>query len=76
MATLFSDRKGPLLINFCLKETSSMLLFSRLKESLAGKTFSDDDEDQDTVMTWLREQAGDFYDAGIKNSFPGSLSAL
>jgi hypothetical protein len=52
-------------------------LFSKLKESLAGKTFSDDDEVQDSVMTWLREQAGDFYDAGIKkDSFPGSLSAL
>jgi hypothetical protein len=43
-----------------------MLLFSRLKESLAGKTFSDDDEDQDAVMTWLREQAGDFYNTSIK----------
>jgi hypothetical protein len=43
-----------------------MLLFSKLKESLAGKTFSDDDEVQDAVITWLREQAGDFYDAGIK----------
>jgi hypothetical protein len=26
-------------------------LFSKLKESLAGKTFSDDDEVQDAVMT-------------------------
>jgi hypothetical protein len=43
-----------------------MLLFSKLKESLTGKTFSDDDEVQDPVMTWLREQAGNFYDAGIK----------
>jgi hypothetical protein len=25
---------------------------------------------------WLREQVGDFYDARIKNSSPGSLSAL
>jgi histone-lysine N-methyltransferase SETMAR len=38
-------------------------LFSKLKESVAGKTFSDDDEVQDAVMTWLREQAGDFYNA-------------
>jgi hypothetical protein len=37
-----------------------MLLFSKLEESLDGKTFSDDDEVQDVVMTWLREQAGDF----------------
>jgi hypothetical protein len=44
--------------------------FSKLKESLAGKTFSDDDEVQDVVMTWLREQAGDFYDAGIKKLVP------
>jgi hypothetical protein len=29
-------------------------------------TFMDDDEVQGAVMTWLREQAGDFYDAGIK----------
>jgi hypothetical protein len=41
-------------------------LFSKLKESLAGKIFSDDDEVQEAVMTWLREQVGDFYDAGIK----------
>jgi hypothetical protein len=38
--------------------------------------FINDDEAQDAVMTWLREQAGDFYDAGIKYSFPGSRSAL
>jgi hypothetical protein len=53
-----------------------MLLFCKLKESLAGKTFSDDAEIQDVVMTWLREQAGDFCDAGTKNSFSGSLSVL
>jgi hypothetical protein len=41
-----------------------------LKESLAGKTFSDDGEVQDAVMTWLRERAGDFYDAGIKKLVP------
>jgi hypothetical protein len=45
-------------------------LFSKLKESLAGKTFSGDDEVQDTVMTWLREYAGEFYDAGIKKFVP------
>jgi hypothetical protein len=51
---------------FCLEETPSLLLFSKLKESLVGKTFSDDDEVQDAVMTWLREQAEDLYDAGIR----------
>jgi hypothetical protein len=50
--------------------SSVYLLFSKLKESLAGKTFSDDDEFQHTVMTWLREQAGDFYDTGIKTLVP------
>jgi hypothetical protein len=51
---------------------------TKLKDSLARKTFSGDDEVQDVVMTWLREQGGDFYDAEIqkKNSFPCSLSAL
>jgi hypothetical protein len=40
MGTLFWERKGPILVNFFfLEETSSMLLFSKLKESLAGKTF-------------------------------------
>jgi hypothetical protein len=44
-------------------------LFSKLKARLAGETFSDDDDDDevpDAVMTWLREQVGDFYDAGKK----------
>jgi hypothetical protein len=31
---------------------------------------SDDDGVQDAVMTWLREQEGDFYDAGIKKLVP------
>jgi histone-lysine N-methyltransferase SETMAR len=45
-------------------------LFSKLKESLAGKTFADNDEVEDAVMTLLREHAGDFYDAGIKKFVP------
>jgi hypothetical protein len=36
-------------------------LFSKLKASLAGKAFSDDDEVQDAAMAWLREQAGCSY---------------
>jgi hypothetical protein len=59
--------KGPYLFNFFyLEGTTSTLLFSKLKESLLGKTISDDDEVQDAVMTWLRDQAGDFYDAEKK----------
>jgi histone-lysine N-methyltransferase SETMAR len=42
---------------------SDYYLFSKLKESMAGKTFSDNDEVQDAVMTCLREQMGDFYGA-------------
>jgi hypothetical protein len=49
-------------------------LVFKLKKSLAGKTFSDDDEFQDAVMTWLREQAGDFYDAGIKKKLVPRLT--
>jgi hypothetical protein len=37
---------------------------------VARKIFSDSDEVQDAVMTWQREQAGDLYDAGIKNLVP------
>jgi hypothetical protein len=47
---------------------SNYHLFSKLEESLAGKTFSDDDEVRHAVMTWIREQEGDFYDAGIKKT--------
>jgi hypothetical protein len=38
--------------------------------------FINDDEVQDAVMTWLRQQAEDFHDARKKISFPGSLNAL
>jgi hypothetical protein len=32
--------------------------------------FINNDEVLDAVMTWLREQAGDFYDTGIKKLVP------
>jgi hypothetical protein len=32
--------------------------------------FISDDEVEDAVMTWLREQSGNFYDAEIKNLVP------
>jgi hypothetical protein len=44
-----------------------------LKVSLAGNTVSDDDEVEDPVMAWLREQAGTFYDAGIKKLVPSLI---
>ena len=40
-------------------------MFLHLKKYLAGKKFDDDDEVQEEVMTWFREQAADFYDSGI-----------
>jgi hypothetical protein len=45
-------------------------LFSKLKESVAGKTFLADHEVQDVVMTWLKEQPGDLYDAELKQLVP------
>ena len=41
-----------------------------LKKHLAGKKFNDDDEVQEEVMTWFKEQAADFYDSGIQNLIP------
>jgi hypothetical protein len=44
-------------------------LFLHLKKHFAGKKFDDDDEVQE-VMTWLKGQAADFYDSGIKKLVP------
>jgi hypothetical protein len=41
-------------------------LFLHLKKHLAGKKFDVDDEAQEEIITWLREQAADFYDSGIQ----------
>jgi len=45
-------------------------LFLNLKKRLAGKKFDDDDEVQEEVMTWFKEQAVDFYDSGIQKLVP------
>jgi len=45
-------------------------LFLHLKKHLAGKKFDDDDELQEGVVTWLKEQAADFYDSGIQKLVP------
>ena len=47
-----------------------MFLFLHLKKHLAGKKFDDDAEVQEEVMTGFKEQAADFYDAGIQKLFP------
>ena len=45
-------------------------LFIHLKKHLARKKFDDDDEVQEEVMTWFKEQAADFYDSGIQKLVP------
>ena len=40
------------------------LLVSSPKETSPWEKFDDDDEVQEEVMTWLKEQAADFYDSG------------
>ena len=44
---------------------SDFHLFLHLKKHLAGKTFDDDDEVQEEVMTWFKGQVAEFYDSGI-----------
>jgi hypothetical protein len=39
--------------------------FLRLKKNLGGKTFDDDDEVQEEVMTWFKVLAAGFYESGI-----------
>jgi histone-lysine N-methyltransferase SETMAR len=41
-------------------------LFGKLKEHIAGEMFDEDDEAKDEALTWLNEQAAEFYDSGIK----------
>jgi hypothetical protein len=45
-------------------------LFLHLKKHLAGQKFDEDDEVQEEVMPWFREQAADFYDLGIQKLVP------
>ncbi|KAG5308836.1 SETMR methyltransferase, partial [Acromyrmex insinuator] len=40
-------------------------LFTKLKESLAGKRFQSDEEVQTAVTNWTKELAGSFYAEGI-----------
>ncbi len=42
-------------------------LFLHLKNHLAGKTFSDNDEVIEEVTNWFNSQAAAFYDVGISN---------
>jgi histone-lysine N-methyltransferase SETMAR len=49
---------------------SNFHLFLHLKEHLTGKTFNNDGEVQEDVMTWFKGQAADFYDSGIQKLVP------
>ena len=40
-------------------------LFSKMKEHLAGKRFTDDEDLQYAVMDWLNSQAAVWYEEGI-----------
>ena len=51
-------------------------MFLHLKKHLAGKKFDDDDEVQEGVMTWFKEQAADFYDSGIQKLAPNINKCL
>jgi hypothetical protein len=44
---------------------SDFHLFLRLKKHIVGKWFDYDDEVQEEVMMWFKEQAAEFYDSGI-----------
>jgi hypothetical protein len=45
-------------------------LFLHRKKHLAGKKFDDDDEVQEEVMTWFKEQAVEFSESGIQKLIP------
>jgi len=55
---------------------SNFHLFLHLKKHLTGEKFDDDDEVQEGVMTWFKEQAADFYDLGIKKPVPKLTKCL
>ena len=44
---------------------SDFYLFSKMKEHLAGKWFTDDEDLQHAVMDWLNSQAAVWYEEGI-----------
>ena len=45
-------------------------LFLQLKKHLAGKRFDNEDEVQEEVMTWFKEQAAHFYVLGTQTLVP------
>jgi len=49
---------------------SDFHLFLHLRKHLAEKKFDNDDEVQEEVVTWFKDQAADFYDSGIHKLVP------
>ncbi|GBM08523.1 hypothetical protein AVEN_69750-1 [Araneus ventricosus] len=43
----------------------TFLLFGPTKQNLGGKHFADDDDVQDEVLLWMRQQPNELYAAGI-----------
>jgi len=54
---------------------SDFHLFLHLKNFLGGKRFDDDDDLKDEVQKWLTSQAAAFYEEGIQNLCPATISA-
>jgi len=55
---------------------SDFRLFLHLKKFLGSKRFDDDDDDlKDAVQKWLTPQAAAFYEEGIRNVCPTTISA-
>ena len=55
---------------------SDFHLFLHLKKHLAEKTFEDNDEVQEDVMTWFKGQVADFYDLGMQKLVPRLYKCL
>lgn len=49
---------------------SDFHLFPELKKNLGGTQFKTDEEVQNAVVSFLRGQAAEFYDSGLKKWVP------
>ena len=54
---------------------SDFHLFLHLKKFLGGKRFHDEEDMKDAVQKWLTLQAAAFYEKGIQNLCPATISA-
>ena len=49
---------------------SGFFLYPKMKEHLAGKLFTNDEDLKDAVVTWLNNQAATWYEEGIHKLVP------